>query len=88
MPDMGILVALFLTDTLLFQDLEKKLIKPQIKLSSMIFKLMIGSKCHKSKKEDIIIQVVILTINLYTCSEAFKTQIRSIHVQLKESILT
>jgi hypothetical protein len=38
MLDMDTPVALFLTDTLLFQDLERKLIKLQIGLSSMISK--------------------------------------------------
>ena len=53
----------------------------------MIFKLMIGLKCLKLKKEDITILVATSTINLFMLLEVFKTQIRSIRVQSKESIL-
>ena len=53
----------------------------------MIFKLMIGLKCLKLKKEDITILVATSTINLFMFLEVFKTQIRSIRVQSKESIL-
>jgi hypothetical protein len=53
----------------------------------MIFKLMIGLKCLRLKKEDITILAVTSTINLFMFLEVFKTQIRSIRVQLKESIL-
>ena len=48
---------------------------------------MIGSKCHKLKKEDIIIQAATLTINLSTFLEEFKILTRNIHAQLKELIL-
>jgi hypothetical protein len=47
---------------------------------------MIGSKCPRSKKEDITIQAAISTISSYMFLEAFKTQIRSIHARLKELI--
>lgn len=53
----------------------------------MIFKLMIGFKCHKPKKEDITIRVAISTTNLFIFSEVFKTQAGDIHRQSKESIL-
>ena len=53
----------------------------------MIFKLMIGLKCLRLKKEDITILVATSTINLFMLLEVFKTQIRSIRVQSKESIL-
>lgn len=81
MPDMDTPVALFLTDTLLFRGLERKLIKLQIESSYMISKLMIGSKCHRSKKEGITILAAILTISSSMFLEAFRTQIRSIHAQ-------
>ncbi len=86
MQDTDIHVALFLTDILSFQGPERKLIKPLIELSCMISKQMIGSKCPRSKKEDITIQAAISTISSYMFLEAFKTQIRSIHARLKELI--
>jgi len=53
----------------------------------MTFKLMIGSKCLKLKKEDITILVAISIINSFTCLEVFRTQIKSTLAQLKESVL-
>ena len=84
---MDILAVPSLIDILLSPDQEKKLISQQIKLNFMIFKLTIGSKCHKSKKEDIIIQVATLIISLFTFLEVFKTQTRNILALLKELIL-
>jgi hypothetical protein len=84
---MDIHAVLSLIDILLSQDQEKKLIRLQIRLNYTISKLMIGSKCHKLKKEDIIIQAATLTINLSTFLEEFKIQTRNIHAQLKELIL-
>ena len=87
MLDMATPAARFLTDTSLFQVQERKSIRLQTKLSFMIFKLMIGLKCLRLKKEDITILVAISTINSFMFSEVFKTQTRSIHAQSKESIL-
>ena len=84
MLDMDIHAVLFLIDILLSLDQEKKLIRPLTRLNYMIFKLMIGSKCHKLKKEDIIIQAATLTISLFTFSEEFKIQTRNIPAQSKE----
>ena len=84
MLDMDIHAALFLIDILLSLDQERKLIRPLTRLNCMIFKLMIGSKCHKLKKEDIIIQAATLTISLYMFLEEFKIQTRNIPAQLKE----
>jgi hypothetical protein len=53
----------------------------------MIYKLMIGFKCHKPKKEDITIRVAISKTNLFTFLEEFKTRAGDIHRQSKESIL-
>lgn len=87
MLDTAIPAAQSSIDTLLLQAQEKMSTRLEIELNFMIFKLMIGFKCQKLRKEDITIRAAISTINLFTFLEVFKTQIRDIHPQSKESIL-
>jgi hypothetical protein len=87
MLDMDTLAVLSLIDILLSQDQEKKLIRLQIRLNFTILLLMIGSKCHRLKKVDTIIQVATLTINLFMFLVVSKPQTRNILALLKELIL-